>query len=304
MKKINKNLFLTQWLLLLGFLYFGGCINTPIRAASLEFDGERAFEYLEVQCEFGPRPPGSDAHEKTREYLVAELKKYSKEVTEQKFEYKTKKNKVLKLTNIIAGFGKKGNEKILFAAHWDTRPLAEKDPDPKKRDTPIMGANDGASGVAVLLELARIMQLNPPKNEIIIVLFDGEDYGRDISEMFIGSKFFSENMGEWQPDYGILLDMIGDKDLRLPIERNSYLAAPELTKLVWQKARDLGLDAFVPRLGPSILDDHISLIKVGVPCIDLIDFDYPYWHTTKDTPDKCSAESLETVGRLMVALIY
>lgn len=304
MNNTSKPFFSTQWLLLLGFLYFSGCINTPIRAAPLEFDGKHAFEYLEAQCDFGPRPSGSDAHEKTREYLVAELRRYSKEVVEQKFEYKTKKNEVLKMTNIIARFGKKGNEKILLAAHWDTRPFADKDPDPKKRDTPIIGANDGASGVAVLLELARVMKSNPPENEIIIVLFDGEDYGRDISEMFIGSKYFAENMGEWRPDYGILLDMIGDKDLRLPIERNSYIVAPELTKLVWQKARDLGLDAFLPRLGPSIMDDHLSLIKAGVPCIDIIDFDYPYWHTTEDTPDKCSAESLETVGRVMLALIY
>jgi len=305
MKNTSKTFFSTQWLLLLGFLCVGGCINnTAIRAAPLEFDGERAFEYLEAQCEFGPRPPGSDAHEKTREYLVAELKKYSKEVTEQKFEYTTRKNKVLKMTNIIARFGKKGNEKILLAAHWDTRPFAEKDPDPEKRDTPIIGANDGASGVAVLLELTRVMKLHPPENDIIIVLFDGEDYGRDIDEMFIGSKYFAKNMGEWRPDYGILLDMVGDKDLRLPIERNSYLAAPELTKLVWRKASDLGLDAFVPQLGQSIMDDHFSLIEVGVPCIDIIDFDYVYWHTTEDTPDKCSAESLRTVGRLMLALIY
>jgi len=294
-----KQLFkLTQWLLLLGLLSFSG-----IEASSLEFDAEHAFQYLIRQCEFGPRNPGSKGHENAKRYLISELKRYSEDVVAQEFEYKDKQ-KVFNLTNIIARFGKKGREKILLAAHWDTRPFAEHDPNPKKRDTPILGANDGASGVSVLLELARVLKTKPPENEIFIVLFDGEDYGRSTDEMFLGSRYFADNMEKWKPDYGILLDMIGDKELDLPIEQFSLRAAPELTRRVWQTAMDLGLDAFHMKLGPAIMDDHISLIEAGVPCIDIIDFDYPHWHTTADTPDKCSPDSLESVGKLILALIY
>jgi len=296
--ELKQQFKLTQWLLLLGLLSFA-----RIEAATPEFDAEHAFQYLVRQCEFGPRNPGSNGHENAKKYLISELKRYSKEVVTQEFEY-TDKQKSLKLTNIMARFGKKDGEKILLAAHWDTRPFAEHDPNPEKRNTPIIGANDGASGVAVLLEIARTLKSKPPENEIFIVFFDGEDYGKHTSEMFLGSRYFAGNMERWRPDYGILLDMVGDKELDLPIEQFSLRAAPELTQRVWQTAKDLGLDAFHPQLGPAIMDDHVSLIEAGVPCIDIIDFDYPYWHTTEDTPDKCSAESLGTLGKLILALIY
>lgn len=289
---------LTQWFLLLGLLSFSRVEATPP-----EFDAEHAFQYLTRQCEFGPRNPGSNGHENAKKYIISELKQYSKEVVTQEFEY-SDKQKLLKLTNIIARFGKKGGEKILLSAHWDTRPFAEHDVNPEKRDIPIIGANDGASGVAVLLEVARTLKAKPPENEIFIVFFDGEDYGKNTNEMFLGSRYFASNMAQWKPDYGILLDMIGDKELDLPIEQISFRAAPDLTQKVWQTAKDLGLDAFHPQLGPAIMDDHVPLIEAGVPCIDIIDFDYPYWHTTEDTPDKCSAESLGTVGKLILALIY
>jgi Zn-dependent M28 family amino/carboxypeptidase len=298
---------LTQWFLLLGLFSF-----TKVEAAPPEFDAEHAFQYLVQQCEFGPRNPGSKGHESTKKYLISELQQYSEEVVAQEFEYKDNE-KVFNLTNIIARFGEKGGETIILAAHWDTRPFADHDPNPEKRDTPILGANDGASGVAVLLEVARIMKSIPPDNEVFIVLFDGEDYGKRSSKMFLGSRYFARNMKTlfrpkdqtaWKADYGILLDMIGDKELDLPMEQLSYRAAPELTQKIWQTAMDLGLDAFHPQLGPAVMDDHIPLIEAGVPCIDIIDFDYPYWHTTEDTPDKCSAESLGTVGKLILALIY
>ncbi|MFQ6043869.1 MAG: M28 family peptidase [Candidatus Poribacteria bacterium] len=296
--KLKRQFKLTQWLLLLGFLSFA-----RIEAAPSEFDAEHAFQYLVRQCEFGPRNPGSKGHENAKRYLISELKRYSSEVVAQEFEH-TDKQKPLKLTNIIACFGKKDGEKILLAAHWDTRPFAEHDPNPEKQNTPIIGANDGASGVAVLLEVARILNSKPPENEIFIVFFDGEDYGKRSSEMLLGSRYFADNMEKWKPYYGILLDMVGDKELDLPMEQLSYRAAPELTQKVWQTAMDLGLDAFHPQFGPAVVDDHVPLIEAGVPCIDIIDFDYPYWHTTEDTPDKCSAGSLETLGKLILALIY
>jgi glutaminyl-peptide cyclotransferase len=268
------------------------------------FDSNRAYQYLKKQCAFGPRPPSSTAHEKTKNYFISELKKYARSVTPQNFSQSTSTG-MLKLTNIIAIFGPEVDKKILLAAHWDTRPFADKDTKPNKRNMPIIGANDGASGVAVLLELARIFYEKPPPVKIIMVLFDGEDYGKNTNEMFLGSKYFAKNIAQqWIPEYGILLDMIGDKELNIYIEQNSIAAAPEIVKKVWNTANQLGLKQFHNEVRYGIEDDHIPLINIGISCIDIIDFDYPYWHTTQDTPDKCSPESLGVIGRLLVELIY
>jgi len=272
-------------------------------ALGTEFNAENAYKYLLAQCDFGPRYPGSEAHEHTKDYLLAELKKFSKSVETQTFSQKVK-DKKLNLTNIIAEFGKSDDETIMFAAHWDTRPIADHDPEPDNRNTPILGANDGASGVAVLLEVARVLCIKPPDKRVLLVLFDGEDYGKSIYDMMLGSRYFSKNMGNWKPDWGILLDMIGDKDLQIPIEANSWHAAQKQVKIIWNKAEELNLTAFQQRLGPAIYDDHIPMVEAGVPFVDLIDFDYPYWHTLEDTQDKCSADSLEVIGKLVLAIIY
>ncbi len=268
------------------------------------FNAENAFKYLQKQCDFGPRNPNSQGHKKTRDFLIKELNKFSKNVFTQDFTFKSSKE-TLNLTNIIAVFGTNAKKRILLAAHWDTRPYADLDPDPKNRQTPIIGANDGASGVAVLLELARIFKSNPPPIQVIIVLFDGEDYGKTTKEMFLGSRFFAKNINkDWIPDYGILLDMVGDKDLNIYIEKNSLDFAPGVVELVWNKANELGLKNFHNKVGQAILDDHIPLLEIGIECIDIIDFNYPYWHTLNDTPDKCSPKSLETIGKLLLGLIY
>lgn len=307
---INRQLFLG---LLLFYVFVTGTTNPEFSCAvepqkpeenlGVTFNGENAFKYLLAQCDFGPRYPGSDAHELTKKYLIAELEKYAKSVETQEFTQNVRNSK-LHLTNIIAEFNGQDGETIMLAAHWDTRPIADHDPDPEKRDTPIIGANDGASGVAVLLEIARVLSLKSPKKRVLIVLFDGEDYGKGIYEMVLGSRYFADHMNNWKPDWGILLDMIGDKNLEIPIEPNSSRAAPDLVKQIWDKARELNLKPFQPRYGPAIYDDHIPMIEAGVPFVDLIDFDYPYWHTLEDTSDKCSADSLEIVGRLVLSLIY
>ena len=267
------------------------------------FNAQRAFAYLEKQCEFGPRVPGTTVHKETGIYLFAELEKYADEVAFQPFDFRHQ-NRTIQMNNILARFGEGSGGKILLAAHWDTRPFADRDPNPANRNTPILGANDGASGVAILLEIARVLKSKPPPIQIIIVLFDGEDYGRTVSTMFLGSTYFAENMGRWEADFGILLDMVGDRALSLPMERYSWNAARDLTEAIWQRAEELGLPAFQRRLGPAIMDDHLPLIQSGVPTIDIIDFDYPHWHTVEDTPDKCSAESLDIVGRLVLDIIY
>jgi Zn-dependent M28 family amino/carboxypeptidase len=268
------------------------------------FNADKAFDYLKKQCSFGPRPPGVTAHEKTKDYLATELKKYANSVVLQNFTHKSGE-RILNLTNIIAIFGPNVDKKVILAAHWDTRPFADRDSDPKKRSQPILGANDGASGVAVLLELARAFRSETPPIKIIMVLFDGEDYGKNTREMFLGSRHFARKIRpEWVPEYGILLDMIGDKDLDIYIEQNSINAAPDVVRKVWNLADDLKLKGFYRKVGYGITDDHIELINVGIECIDIIDFNYPYWHTLQDTPDKCSPQSLETIGKLLLELIY
>ena len=267
------------------------------------FNAKRAFAYLEKQCEFGPRVPGTTAHQETQVYLVTELEKYADEVALQPFEFRHQ-NRTVQMNNILAHFGENLGANILLAAHWDTRPFADRDPNPANRNTPILGANDGASGVAVLLEVARVLKSKPPPIEVIIVLFDGEDYGRTVSTMFLGSTHFAQNMGGGKADFGILLDMVGDRTLELPMEGYSWNAARDLTEAIWRRAEELSLPAFQRRLGPAIMDDHLPLIQAGIPTINIIDFDYPYWHTVEDTPDKCSAESLEIVGRLVLDIIY
>ena len=277
--------------------------KTTTRQAGAVFEAQRAFEILKKQCEFGPRPPGSPAHRETQNYLFAELKKYANIVVLQPHQY-TADGVTLQLNNILAEFGPPSGETLLLAAHWDTRPFADRDPKPENQDKPILGANDGASGVAVLLEIARVLKQQPPPRRIIIVLFDGEDYGRSVEDMFIGSRFFAQNLGKWKPDYGILLDMVGDKDLSIPIERYSWNANREFTELIWRRAAALGLAPFQQRVGAAILDDHVPLIKAGIPMVDIIDFTYPYWHTVEDTVDKCSPKSLEVVATLVISIIY
>ena len=282
------------------------------RQANAAFDAKRAFAALEKQCEFGPRPPGSAAHRETQNYLFTELQKYANSTELQPHVYEAK-TATLHLNNILAEFGPgsppvtgkgQSGETILLAAHWDTRPFADHDPKPENRDKPILGANDGASGVAILLEIARVLKEHPPPRRVVIVLFDGEDYGRTTDDMFIGSRFFAKNLGKWKPDYGILLDMVGDKDLTLPIERYSWTANSEFTEAIWNRALTLGLAPFQQRLGNAIMDDHVPLIKVGIPMVDIIDFNYPYWHTIEDTVDKCSPKSLEVVATLVISIVY
>ncbi|MFQ6617964.1 MAG: M28 family peptidase, partial [Fidelibacterota bacterium] len=178
--------------------------------------------------------------------------------------------------------------------------------------TPIPGANDGASGVAVLLELANIMNQHPPPKGVDIVLFDGEDMGRrgDLDSYCIGSKYFAENIGSSKPEYAIVLDMVGDAFLEIPMERYSYEKNPELVNMVWKAAEKAGIKQFKRYLGQYVYDDHIRLIEYAeIKAVDIIDFSYPdrsnrYWHTQQDTPDKCSPESLEAVGKLVLELIY
>ncbi len=279
----------------------------------IQFDGDSAFNWLEKQCEFGPRNPGSVGYYECREFLIQNLKDYSDTVFTQNFTYtELRDNNTYDLSNIIAEFNINSEKHILLGAHWDTRPWADKDLNPSNRFTPIIGANDGASGVAVLMELAKMFNSNQPPINITLVLFDGEDMGVEgIPDSYAkGSQYFAKNLPIRKPDYGIIIDMIGDRILEIPIERNSYRVAPNLVNELWDLAEKLKLPAFQNRLGYDIYDDHIPLWEfAGVPAIDLIDFNYPnqrvnYWHTLNDIPQNCSPKSLDQVGRLLTNYIY
>jgi Zn-dependent M28 family amino/carboxypeptidase len=287
-----------------------GCGKTGGSATS--FDGERAFASLKQQVEIGPRYSGTPGQKAMVEMMRSELGKSADEVVVQPFRVKLD-GKTLNFTNVYGVFNPKAEKFVLLCAHWDTRPMADQEIDKAKATKPILGANDGASGVAVLLELARLFKADKPEVGVVMAFFDGEDYGPDDTRMFLGSKFFAKTIKtavrpggrEIRYDYGILLDMVGDSDLRIPKERRSVAAAPKVVDKVWSTAKKMGQDkVFVDEVGYAVQDDHWPILAAGVDCVDVIDFDYAPWHTLDDTADKCSAKSLKSVGEVIAAVVY
>jgi glutaminyl-peptide cyclotransferase len=300
-----KKIFLNS--LFLAIIFLGCQSNVP------RFDEDNAFSYLVAQCDFGPRNPGSDGYYACLNYLITELEQSADEIILQDFSYQEERyNKRYNLENIIARFNPDAEFQTIISAHWDTRPWADQEEARKDQSQPIIGANDGASGVAVLLELARIMGENPPPIGVNLVFFDGEDMGvPGENETYCqGSRYFAKNLPIPRPNEAINLDMVGDKQLVLPIERYSLEYHPTLVRYLWDRAKEMGLDAFIGRVDYAIYDDHIPLNKIaGIPSIDIIDFKYPnsyanFWHTMNDVPENCSEESLGQVGDLMVDYIY
>ena len=285
-----------------------GCSPSAGEANSA-FDGDKAFALLKKQVDIGPRYPGVPGHEACGDLIVSQLKPLADDVSVQEFR-QTVAGKDLTLRNIVAVFNKDAKQRIILAAHWDTRPVADMEIDASKRSKPILGANDGASGVAVLLELARVFSQHKPNVGVMLVFFDGEDYTPNpptSEDMFLGSKYFAKNLDskiKSQVKYGILLDMVGDKSLDIAKETQSVVAAPEVVKNVWEMADSLGYGKHFVANQISISDDHIPLIRSGIKCIDVIDFNYGPWHTLDDTTDKCSRESLKIVGDVIAHVVY
>lgn len=282
-----------------------------------EFNADSAYQFVQQQVSFGPRNPNSTGHQQTKEYLLAKLQSYAdkRAVYPQQFNSEGYEGDTLQLTNIIAAFNTASNDRIMLCAHWDTRPRAEKDVENSGK--PILGADDGGSGVAVLLELARIFKENPPPIGIDIILFDGEDYGRegDLSKYFLGSKYWSNNppVKGYAPRFGILLDMVGGENARFPKERNSVHFAPALVNEIWAIADEKGVgNIFVDQKGNRISDDHVVINQtLGIPTIDIIRHDTEsesqfasYWHTHSDDMSIISKETLGTVGNVLTELIY
>jgi glutaminyl-peptide cyclotransferase len=282
------------------------------------FSADSAYAFIEAQLAFGPRNPNSEGHRKTAVYLENKLRKYAdNNVYVQRFTAEGYEE-TLELKNIIAAFNPEASYRILLCAHWDTRPRAEYDPDEKLAELPILGADDGGSGVGVLLEIARIMsEFNPPVG-VDIILFDGEDYGHedDLDRYFLGSRYWSNNppVAGYMPRFGILLDMVGGVDAVFPREGYSLRYAPRVVDAVWGIAGEKGFSRFSNERGLAILDDHYILNTVyGLPTINIIhqskdefgQWGFPdWWHTHNDNIDIIDKQTLQEVGEVMLELIY
>lgn len=271
-----------------------------------QFNADSAFSFLVQQVKFGPRAPNSEAHAECLKYLQHKFSLHADSVHLQNFNVPGYNGTLLRLTNIMAHFNVKSKVRILLTAHWDSRPRADHQPGGPV-DKPIPGADDGASGVAVLLEMARDFKEDPPPVGVDIILWDGEDYGREgeINYYCLGSKYWAATKPfSYQPLFAINLDMIGQKNLSIPKEGYSMEYAPDVVDLVWNTAAEMGVTQFADSTGGAIYDDQLQLDNIGMKAIDLIDFNYKYWHTLEDTPDKCSPESLSAVGRVLLEVIY
>jgi glutaminyl-peptide cyclotransferase len=272
------------------------------------FDAEAAHALLRRQVAFGPRVPGTPPHAAQLEWMTSYLKERSDSVSVTRFEHTGHDGVTVGMANVFARFRPDVRDRILLLAHWDTRPTA--DMDLERPDEPMDGANDGASGVAVLLQLADVLSRHSPPIGVDILLTDGEDYGPGEANMYLGAKHFAANQPPgYQPLYGILLDMVGDRDPLFPIEGNSRDMAPEVVERVWRVAEQIGLGhIFVRRSGGHVTDDHIPLNRAGIRTINIIDFDYgpgnAYWHTHQDTVENTGPAGLDAVGRVLLTLIW
>ena len=282
-----------------------------------KFDGDNAYNQVKAQVDFGPRNPGSRGHYEELLYLERELKKYADTVVAQEFNYSGYDNEQLKLTNVIAKYNPSAKDRIILCAHWDTRPRSDHDPDPKKRDLPILGANDGASGVGILLEVARLLKNQKVNYGIDLVFFDGEDYGKesDLDNFCLGSKYYAANYKNPNlPAFGILLDLVGDKDASFAEEGNSLRYARDVVNMVWGIASQMNANMFKQTEGETIYDDHIPLNQAGLRTIDIIDAELVgantpvkrrnYWHTQGDTMENIGKNALQQVGDVITHLIY
>lgn len=261
---------------------------------AVPFDGEQAMKFAEAQMAFGPRPPGSEANRQTGDYILQTLTTYGWLTESQEFVYRD-----TPIRNVTGKAAVGRGEVVIVGAHYDTRWFA--DQDPISPNAPVPGASDGASGVAVLLELARTLDQSALNCEVWLAFFDAEDNGGiDGWDWIVGSTFYADSL-TISPKAMILADMVGDADQQLYFDASSH---PGLSSTLFTIAADLGYGAhFIPVPKYAMLDDHTPFMQKGIPAVDLIDFDYPYWHTTEDTLDKIGAASLERVGRVIAAYL-
>lgn len=272
-----------------------------------EFNGQTAFGYVQQQMAFGPRVPNTPGHQRTGDWLEAELRLRADSVVVQAFTQRTSGGVTLRLRNFFARFRPQATDRVLFVAHWDTRPKADKSANLGQQQLPVPGANDGASGVALLLGVADVLKARAPTIGVDLLFVDGEDWGdfSDTTETLLGSRYFATHLPPgYSTLFAVVFDMVGDKDLQIPQEGYSVSRAPEVVQRVWETAKRLGYErVFVLSAGEALTDDHVPLQQAGIRAINVIDFTFPYHHTTEDTIDKVSAASLQIVGDVAIALV-
>lgn len=290
-----------------------GSVESVAETKDMLFCSDSAYAYVEKQVAFGPRVPGTEAHRLCGDWLSSKLKEFGAEVTEQTATLNTFDGTRIPMRNIFARINPGAGKRILMFAHWDCRPWADNDPDPEKRTSPIDGANDGASGTGVLLELARALSGMTGETGIDILLCDAEDWGEESNDesWALGARHFAANLPiqGYMPSAAILLDMVGATDATFMREYFSQLANPALADEIWTIAKSLGHgEMFVNRMGSAVNDDHVELIKAGIPAIDIIDYRegsgfFSGWHTTEDNMACISRETLGAVGNVLETYI-
>lgn len=290
---------------------------------SPDFDADSAYTFVDKQVAFGYRVPNTKEHTACGDYLVAELKRFGADVQEQKMVVTAYNGDKLNARNIIGSYGLDKKNRVLLFAHWDTRPYSDRDPDPKNYHKPLLGANDGASGVGVLLEVARMIQTRQPEVGVDIIFFDAEDYGtpefvKDEPEgdwWCLGSQYWAENphVKNYKAKFGILLDMVGAPNAIFGKEYFSKMYAGNVVEKIWSTAGQLNYGKyFVPKDGSAVTDDHIPVNRVRrIPSANIIQYDEntphnfgAYWHTQKDDMSNISKETLKAVGQTVLEVIY
>lgn len=288
-----------------------------------DFNADSAYIYLQEQCDFGPRTMNSVAHDKCEKWIIQKFEQYGCKVTTQKATLNGYDGTPLRSTNIMASYNPKATTRIMFCAHWDCRPWADNDPDSTNWHKPIIAANDAASGVGVMIELARILKGSGLELGVDFICFDAEDYGtpqwfegEDPGDTWaLGAQYFANNLPEgYAPRYGILLDMVGGVGAKFYREGMSMQYAPAIVKKVWNAARQVGYGSYFPKDdGGMITDDHIPVNQTAnIPCIDVIPY-YPdcaqssfgpTWHTIADNMDNIDKNTLKAVGQTMVQVLF
>lgn len=282
--------------------------GTAGSATAGEFDGAKATANIHRFHEFGPRVPGTPAHVAAGDWLLSEARRLADTVVVQAWVHTTADGQKLPMRNILARFKPAESRRVLYLAHWDSRPHADSDAVAENRSKPVPGANDGGSGVAILLGVAEALKKQPLGAGVDLLFVDGEDWG-DFgarTDVLIGSTHFAANLPDsgYAPMFGVLFDMVGDAEPRFEQESHSVQGAPEVVQRVWSTAQRLGHGAaFSNREYGPITDDHLPLLEKGLRVIDVIDLYYPWHHTTEDTPDKVSQKTLQMVGDVAMAVL-
>lgn len=282
------------------------------KPVDLKFDQDRALKYLKQLCDLGSRVSGTEGMRKQQDLLEAHFKEHGAAVSRQEFQAKqhSRRDKT-PMTNLIVSWNPAAERRVLICSHYDTRPIADQEANRASWNRPFASANDGTSGAALMMELAHHMKGLKGAVGVDFVLFDGEEYVFETTrtgggdKYFFGSEYFADdylktrNARKHRYEAGVLLDLFAGKDAKLKVEQYSYAAAPKLVDQVWGVAAAVGAKSFRYEAGYEVQDDHLALNRAGIPCVDVIDFDYPHWHKLSDTPDKVSGDQMAEVAKVL-----